>query len=202
MRLPSLRQANAFFAPLKHKTTTFVVEGREANLQLAQFILNLAACLKLRVLVLDTDAFYAANVVLVSETQPEVQKRGVFIRIPTKDLKLEDWLVDSLFTRYELLIVDDLNTLHHLLSSLEARSGSRKLHFIGRTLSYLARSDNRTVILTLYKSVMDSTTRGQSKRSLSKQSDLVISVELHDSSIRFTCDQGRAWAGNLFSVRI
>jgi hypothetical protein len=202
MRLPSPRQANAFFAPLKHKTTTFVVEGREVNLQFAQLILNLASSLKWRVLVLDTDAFYAANIILVSEKQPDFQKRGVFIRIPTKDSKLEDWLVDSLFARCELLILDDLNTLHHLLSALEAKSGSRKLHFIERTLSYLARLDNKTVILTLYKSVMDSTTHGESTRSLSKQSDLVVSVELQDSFVRFTCEEERAWAGNLFSVRI
>lgn len=202
MRLPSPRQANAFFAPLKRKTTTFVVEGREVNLHLAQFLIGLASVLKWRVLVLDTGAFYAANIISVSEKQPDNQKRGVSIRIPTNDLRLEEWLVDSILTKYELLIVDDMNSLHHLLGFLEKRSGGRKLHFIGRTLSYFARSENRTVVLNLYKNVMDSAPLGESSRSLAKYADLVVSVELQDSFIRFRCNQGRAWANNFFSARI
>ncbi len=202
MRLPSPRQANTFFAPLKRKTTTFVVEEREVNLHLAQFIIGLASALNWRVLVLDTDAFYAANIISVSEKQSDNQKRGVFIRIPTNDLRLEEWLVDSILTKYELLIVDDMNSLYHLFGSLGKNSGSRKLHFIGRTLSYFARSENRTVILNLYKNIMDSTPVGESSRSLAKYADLVASVRVQDSFIRFRCNQGRAWSNNFFSARI
>ncbi len=202
MRIPSPRQANAFFAPLKRKTTTFVVEEREVNLRLAQFIIGLASVLKLRVLVLDTDAFYAANIISVSEKQSDNQKEGVFIRIPTNDLRLEECLVDSILTKYELLIVDDMNSLYHLFESLEKSSGSRKLHFIGRTLSYFARSENRTVVLNLYKNIMDSTPLGESSRSLAKYADLVVSVDVQDSFIRFRCNQGRAWSNNFFSARI
>ncbi len=202
MRLPSLQQANAFVAPLKRKTTTFVVEEREANFHLAQFFISLASLLKWRVLVLDTDAFYAANIIALSEKRLADQKRGVLIRIPKNDLRLEEWFVDSLMTEYELLIVDDLNSLLHLLGFFEKKSASRKLHFIGRTLSYFARSSNRTVVSTVYKNVMDSAPSDESSRSLSKQADLVASVELQDSFIRFRCNQGKAWASNLFSVRI
>lgn len=202
MRIPSPRQANTFFAPLKRKTTTFVVEEREVNLRLAQFIIGLASVLKLRVLVLDTDAFYAANIISVSEKQSDNQKGGVFIRIPTNDLRLEEWLVDSIFTKYELLIVDDMNSLYHLFESLQKMSGSRKLHFVGRTLSYFARSENRVVALSLYKNAMDSAPLGESPRSLAKYADLVVSVDYQDSFIRFQCNQGRAWPSNFFSARI
>lgn len=202
MRLASLKQTNSFLAPLKRKTTALVVEDRETNLKLAQFLLSLASLLKWKVLVLDTDAFYTANITKIFEGLPENQRRGVSIRIPNDESGLDEWMVKSVFAEYNLLIVDDMNALHHLLDSLKKRSGSRTLHFIERILSYVARSENRTAILTSYKNIVRSAPREKSRRSLSRQGDLVVSVALHDFFIRFKCDQGRAWTGNAFSVRI
>jgi len=199
MSVPSYRQAKAFLSPLQNKATVFLVDGRESHLLLARFLLNCTCMADQRAVVLDTDAIFASNSKMLASQLNETCLKNIILRIPSRD-PTKTSLADSIFSKYDVLIVDDLNTLYHLLS-MNDYSTIRELTAITRILSYYCRENRKTAFLTVY-SAGESLKKEIGQRSLFRMGDLSISTRTDDSTIRFKCDQGTAWSGNTFSVNL
>jgi hypothetical protein len=198
-RSPSSRQARFFLSPLQKKVTIFAVNGRAAHLRLASFLLGCICSTNRTVLVLDTDAIYASNsrtlASQLSETCLEIPTLRVPVHDPTKTS-----LVTSIFSEYDVLIVDDLNTLYHFLS-MDNRSAVRELTAVAKILSYFCRENGNTVFLTAY-SPDEALRKEIGFRSILRMGDLSISMSMTGSKLNFRCDRGVAWPDNTFSVNL
>jgi hypothetical protein len=198
MSVPSYRQAKAFLAPLQRKVTIFLVEGRESHLILARFLLDCICITDKTATVLDTNTTYASNSVMLASNLGESCLENITLLIPSQG-PTKSALANSIFSTYDVLIVDDLNTLYHLLST-EDRSAIRELTAITKILSYFCRENGKTAFLTAY-SAGESLKREGGQRSLFRMGDLSVSTSV-DDSIRFRCDHGAAWPNNTFSVSL
>ncbi len=197
MSLPSYHQANVFLSPLHRKVTVFLVDGRTSHTLFAQFLLNYICVLNKKLLILDTDAFYASNSNLLVTRLSEECLGRVALTIPAGDT-IQTTLTSSVFSSYEFLIIDDLNTIYHLMST-ENRSAIRELTALTRVLSYFCRENDITVILVAY-SAGEGLKREASKRSLFHMGDVSVSTKVNNDKIQFTCDYGKAWSDNTFSA--
>ncbi len=194
------QQAYSFFAPLKGKTSTFLVEERQTNLSFAKTIASLLAVSGDGCFILDVDAFYSSNADLILAGLPAVAASSILAHVPEPRSRMETEFPVLFRTDSRVILVDNLNSLHHLLSSADARSGSRKLAFAVASLSYLARADKKAVLFSMYR--RDRTMRTGGGRSISGLSDLTISVGTQDSELVMECERGAAWSEGRFSIRI
>jgi hypothetical protein len=195
----SLRQANEFFAPLRQKSTIFIINGRETNISFARFLLGCICVTKKRVLILDMNAFYASNILLLNKKLTENCLGNTIITVPTDDSKLESWLISSTFSKNDLLIIDNLNTVYHLMSINGRRFNIRRLYAITSILSYLAQTNEISIFLTVYRTTSERVKN--TPRSLDQMGETSISVKIHDSTINFQCNTGRAWINGTFSMK-
>jgi hypothetical protein len=124
---------------------------------------------------------------------------NITLWIPSQD-PTKTSLVNSIFSKYDVLIVDDLNTLYHFLS-MDDRSAIRELTAITKILSYFCRENGKTAFLTVY-SAGETLKKEVGQRSLFRIGDFSISTRIDDSTIKFTCDHGTAWPDNTFSVSL
>ena len=199
MSVPSYRQAKAFLSPLQNKVTVFLVDGRASHLLLARFLLNCLCTTDNRSVVLDTDAMFASNSKGLASRLNEHCLENITLWIPSLD-PTKASLVNLIFSKYDVLIVDDLNTLYHLIS-MGDYSAIRELTAMTRILSYFCRENGKTAFLTVY-SAGESLKKVIGQRSLFRMGDISISTRTDDTAIRFTCDHGTAWLNNTFSVSL
>lgn len=192
--------AASFFGPLRGKTSTFVVAGRQANLALAQTVASLLALTGDSSAILDIDALYSSNADSIFGSLPVDAARSTLIHIPQPGSSIEGALPRLFSTDSEVLVIDSLNSLYHLLAQADGSTRSRKLSFAITSLSYLARTDGRAVIFTMYR--RERLTRSGGARPISGLSDLTASVELNGSELTLKCERGSAWPGGRFSIRI
>ena len=124
MSVPTSRQAFAFLAPLRRKTSVFIAQNRRGNLEVARFLLGCLAASRKRTVIFDTSSFYGANIRDLAESLPkDFLQRSVLVT-PQDDQNLEDSITDVLSMKTDAILIDDLNSLHYLLSSNTPKSGT------------------------------------------------------------------------------
>ncbi|MGA2663338.1 MAG: hypothetical protein ABSF83_00135 [Nitrososphaerales archaeon] len=201
MSVPTSGQAFAFLAPLRGKVSVFVVPGRRRNAGVARFLLGCLAASKTRTLILDTSSFYGSNVRALTRSLPVDFLRRSTLVTPRDGEGLEGSMARTLTAGGAgAVLVDDLNALHHLLSSGEQRgAGTHRAFTFLRLLSYSARDGDLLVFGTLYRAA--STAERVAKRSLSMAADLQISTEEDRlGRVSFGCAQIEGWPDRRFSA--
>jgi len=194
----STREAQSFFAPLRGRTATFLLDDRPANLDFARSVIGLLAQTKNTAEIFDLDAFYASNAdhIFRSLGSPTVAT----IRVPEPGAEIEEEFASVFEGNQGVVIVDSLNSFFHLLSQDDGSSRSRKLTFAIAGLAYLARTNSKAVILSMYR--RESFTRWGIGRSISGLSDITASVDARGRELIIRAERGPGWEGGVFSIRI
>ncbi|MDA4113874.1 MAG: hypothetical protein OK474_07495 [Thaumarchaeota archaeon] len=205
MSVPTPRQAFAFLAPLRGRTSVFITPSRRRNSMVAHFLLGCLAASRMRTVIFDTSSFYATNIGALAESLPKDFLQRSTLITPQDDRRLEDSVTDVLEMKAEAILIDDLNALHYLISSdRRGGSGTHQLFTFIRLLSYQARTENLFVFGTVYKTERDSAPERTTRRSLSAAADLQITTTgTTDRSdrISFRCTQTiSGWPDNRFSA--
>ena len=200
MSVPTSSQAFAFLAPLRGKVSVFVVPDRRRNAMVAHFVLGCLAASKTRTLILDTSSFYGSNVRALTRSLPVDFLRRSTLVTPRGGERLEGSMARTLAAgEAEAVLVDELNALHHVLSSGERGDGTHRAFTFLRLLSYGARNGDLLVFGTLYRA--GTAAERVAKRSLSMAADLQISTgEDRAGRISFECAQVENWPGRRFSA--
>lgn len=196
----SAEQARSFLGPLKNKTSVFLVEDRHANSSFARAVMSAVALSGDTLSILDLDALYSSNAdtIFAHVAGEAVKSTRFYIPKPGSSLERE---FPSLFAiDSTAILIDSLNSLNHLLSSPDRGTRSRKLAFTMASLSYLARTNEKAALITMYR--REKPTRVAKGRPISSLSDLTISVEVQDSQLLMKSERGSAWPGGRFSIRI
>jgi len=194
------QQAHSFFGPLKGKTTTFLIDSRQANLLFAKSITSLTAMTACGCAIFDIDALHSSNSDGILSALPASVAGSTRVYVPEPGSRVETELPRLFMAESGILIVDSLNTLYHLFSSSGVSSRSRKLAFAVTSLSYLARTSGKAVLLTMYR--REKTMRTGGGRSISDLSDTTVSVEVTGSGLLMKCKRGTAWPEGKFALRI
>jgi hypothetical protein len=196
----SRQQARLFSDPIVGKTTTFLVDGRQANLEFSSAMVALFAEAGHSCAILDLDAFYASNADRVFSRVTGDAARSTTLMVPAPGADVEGEFSRLFEAGQGVIIVDSLNSFYHLLSLEDGRSRSRKLTFAVAALSNLARNSAKAVIFTMYK--REGFLRTGTGRSISGLSDVTASVEIKDGQAQVKCERGSAWSGRRFSISI
>lgn len=192
-------KARSFFAPLKGKSTTFIVSDRVSGLAFAKSIAALISASGQTCSILDLDAFYASNAdVIFAPRSPDPGKVAIKILGPTT--RFEDEFPRIFSAAPAITIIDTLNTLYHLMSSDEGAYRSRKFSLAVASLSFLARESGGVVMLTMYRREPLGR-RGQGK-TMAGYSDLAVAVQATASEITLLAERGSAWPDGSLSIRI
>lgn len=187
-----------FLESLSGKTTTFLVEGRQANLWFARTVAEAIAREGSSCAVLDLDALYSSNADLVFPG--EGRPGGSTVRVPAPGADVEKELAELFRAQQGVIIIDSLNTLYHLLSAEDGSSRGRRLTFAVASLSYFARTNGKAVFLSMYRRERQG--RSGSDRAISRLSDVTVSASLLGGELTLAAEKGQAWSGGGFSTRI
>ncbi len=193
------RQAQSFFGPLLGRTATFILDGREANLSFARMVMGLLAEMGDSCAVLDLDALYSSNADVVFSSLQETSTDSTLILVPEPGAEIETEFARLFELNQKVVVVDSLNSLYHLVSQEDGTSRSRKLTFAVAGLSYLARTNGKAVILTMYR--REGFIRSGTGRSISSLSDVTASVEVGGDELILRVERGQAWPGGRYSTR-
>lgn len=191
---------NPFFGPLAGMTTTFLLDGRESNLEFAGMLMRFLAQARAPCAILDLDALYSSNSDRLFSPMDSVTARGTVIRVPEPGSDVEADLSILFGHGQGVLIIDSLNSLYHLISLEDGSSRSRKLAFALASLSYHARTNGKAVVLSMYR--REGLYRASTGRSISALSDATARVELRDGALKIRSERGSSWPGGEFSSRI
>jgi hypothetical protein len=199
-----VQRARAFLDPLRGKITTFFVADRLVNLSLSTLILTCVTAAGAACEVVDMDAFYASNSDLLSAALPREGLERVSLYVPKVGTSGDD-LVMKLFDRgqqphKDILILDDLNTLFHLLSSDNSSSAGRKLAFLIALQSFVRRTNRTTALATVYE--REKPIPGRRSKSFSELADTNVSVAHSGDELILKCERGAAWPGGTLSFPI
>jgi hypothetical protein len=195
----SEQRAQSFFDPLMGKTATFILESRQANLEFARTIVALLAKAETPCAVFDLDAFYSSNADLIFKPLTGDVAHSTIIRVPEPGSDVEGEFARLFEVRPPVVIIDSLNSLYHLLSIEDGSARSRKLNFAVASLSYLARTNAKAVVLAMYR--REGLQGSGSGRSISSLSDVTASVDVKGAELQFRCERGLAWAGGRLTIR-
>jgi hypothetical protein len=192
------RAARSFFAPLRGRTTTFLLEDRRANLDFARSVICLLAQTPAAVEILDLDAFYASNADCIF--RPLCSPTTAILRVPEPGADIEEDFAAMFESNQGVIIVDSLNSFFHLVSQGDGSARSRKLNFAIAGLTYFARTNARAVILSMYR--REGFARWGTGRSISGLSDITASVGTNGRELLIRAERGPGWEGGVFSIRI
>jgi len=191
-------EAESFFAPLRGKTATFLLEDRQANLDFARTVIGLLAQTHDAVEILDLDAFYASNADRIFQSLGS--PTGVTLRVPEPGADVEEEFAAIFDGGQGVVIIDSLNSFYHLISQEDGSSRSRKLNFAIAALAYFTRTNAKAVLLTMYK--REGFTRWGTGRSISGLSDITASVDTRGHTLHVRVERGPGWREGVFSTRI
>jgi len=194
------QHAQSFLAPITGRTTTFLIESRQANLSFARVFMGLLVQAETACAVVDLDAFYSSNsdLIFLSPGSPFAEQAIISVPAPGANLERE---FSSLFeVEQRVVVIDSLNTLYHLISQEDGSSRSRKLAFAIASLSYLARTNEKAVILSMYR--REGFSRGGTGRSISSLTDGTVSVDIRGQEMILRNERGTGWPGGRLSIRI
>ena len=181
------------------RTTTFVLESRKDNLEFARTIVALLAKAETPCAVFDLDAFYSSNADRIFKPLAGDTAHYTVIRVPEPGSDVEGEFARLFEVQPPVLIIDSLNSLYHLLSVEDGSARSRKVNFAVASLSFLARTNAKAVVLTMYR--REGLQGSGSGRSISTLSDVTATVEVRGPELHFVCERGTAWAGGTLSIR-
>ena len=193
-------EPDSFLGPLSGKTTTFLFGDRQDNLSFARVTVGLLARARTSCAILDLDAFYSSNSDRIFSSVDAAAARSMVIRVPAPGSDIEREFSTLFGVPQRVLIIDSLNTLYHLVSMEDGSSRGRKLTFALAGLSYLARTNGKAVMLTMYR--REGFYRSGTGRSISTLSDGTASVTVNHGEVAMTAERGTAWPGGAFSSRI
>jgi hypothetical protein len=193
-------EPQSFFGPLMGKTTTFMLEGRQANLAFARMMAGFLAQTRSPCAILDLDAFYSSNSDLILSSMDADTAASTIIRVPEPGSDVEIELATLFEAQHRVIIIDSLNSLYHLVSLEDGSSRGRKLTFALASLSYLARTNGKAVILSMYR--REGLFRARSGRSISNLSDATALVDVRERELKIRSERGPAWPGGVFFSRI
>ena len=194
-----IEQMRAFLNPLRGKITTFFVTDRATNLSLGRLILSSVAVDGDSTAIMDTDAFYASNSARLAENFSQQNLERFRLYVPETGASSED-VVMMLFKQNKscsVSIIDNLNTLFHLLSSDNPNSAGRKLYFLTAMESFLGHMNNTTVLITVYE--REKPIQEKRLKSFSDLGEISIHVSRSDGQLSLKCERGAAWPGNTLS---
>jgi len=191
-------EAESFFAPLRGRTATFLLEDRQANLDFARTVIGLLAQTQDVVEVFDLDAFYASNADRIFKSLGS--PAAVTLRVPEPGADIEEEFAATFDGDQVIVIIDSLNSFYHLISQEDGSSRGRKLNFAIAALAYFTRTNAKAVLLTMYK--REGFTRWGTGRSISGLSDITASVDTRGHVLHVRVDRGPGWEDGVFSTRI
>lgn len=193
----SERNARSFFGPLLGQSATFLVDRRQDNLDFARAIAGLGALESGGCTILDLDGLYSSNAGAIFSN---AQGDRVTLRIPPPgtDIDLE---FSRLFSAPEkIVVIDSLNTFYHLLSAEDGRSRGRKFAFSVASLSYLAKTNDIAVMMTMYR--RETFGRSRTSRSISNLSDVTASVDVVGAGLTIRTERGTTWPEDRYSIPV
>jgi len=192
-------QARAFLDPLAGRTTTFLLEGRQDNIEFAKVLVGLLDAQGSACAVFDLDALYSSNSdVIFGSRGSQVTARST-IRVPEPGANLEEEFSALFEAEQGAIVIDSLNSLYHLISGDDGGSRSRKLAFATAGLSYFARANGRAVIVSMYR--RENPSRGGTGKSISSLTDGTASVNRAGGGLSFRNERGVGWPQGRFSIR-
>jgi hypothetical protein len=190
-----------FTFPCYGHTTTFLLEAKKTNLAFARAILHHLSLNGHQCKVLDIDALYSSNSDYVFGPLSERQARAVEILVPDPESDLESSITGLLASRSgKTIIIDSLNSLYHLISTGGSSLRGRKLAFIMACFSYIARTESKAVLTTMYQ--RERTTHFSGRRQISDLSDHTVFAELRGNALTLKYDRGYSRPGDIFSLPI
>ena len=190
---------SSFFAPLMGRTTTFLAESREVNLALASVLMGQIAASGCTCAILDLDALYSCNSGRIFRSVGKEALDGIVTRVPQPGTDLEAEIAGLFAVQQDIVIVDSLNSLYHMLAQEDASSRGRKLAFAISGLSYFARTNAKSVILSMYR--REGLLRGAQSRPISGLTDNTVTVEPKGPEMIFLNERGQRWPEGRFSIR-
>jgi hypothetical protein len=196
----SRQQAQLFLNSLTGKTTTFLLEDREANLEFARTTMGILSQTGDSSAIIDLDAFYSSNSDRIFRLLEKSIAETTTIRVPEPGADIEKEFSTLFDVTQKVIIIDSLNSLYHLISLEDGSSRSRKLTFAITSLSYLARINSKAALLTMYR--REGFTRRGTGRAISSLSDATVTVDVRGQALTLRIDRGSVWPGRVFSIRI
>ena len=193
-------QAHAFLTPLMGKTTTFIVEDRQANLHFAETVMALLERAGEACAIIDLDALYTSNSDRIFSRLDSTTPKATSIRVPEPGVDIETEFSTLFEVQQKVVIIDSLNSFHHLLALEDRTSRSRKLSFAIASLSYFARANDRAAILTMYR--REGLAHGGTGRSISAMSDATASARVTGGALIVRSERGPIWPSGGLSIRI
>jgi len=194
-------QENQFIRPLRGHTVTLLVGGRPTNFVLARSLLSNLTRSGIPCTVLDIDAFYSSNSDYVTESLTGEEASLIEFLVPDPDSDLESDIGNLLGSGSDrVLIVDSLNSLYHLMSTGKHNAKNRSLAFVIALLSFVAKTESRAVLFTMYRRERRNSF-GRAK-SISDLSDLAVAVSQKGRALSLKCERGSAWPAGDFAIPI
>src|SRR5712691_3341525 len=202
MSLPTQREAEAFLTPLRSRSTVFLVDNRATDLLFSRFLLGCLVRTRNEALVADINAFYGSNARRVAPESDALQ--NISLSLPPPSFAVEPWIIDFLIGAVDaaVVILDDLNTLYHLLSFDGSKRAGNRMSFLMALTSFLARTRRQTIISKVDARNRPIQNSRRGARSLDRLGDLRVSVEYQANELTFTSKNGRGWRDGTFSVRV
>lgn len=194
MSIPTKEQADSFLAPLRGNVTVLLLHDVEAKVPISRFLLRCASLHSLQTTVLDTDAFYCANIDRLDGSV--ATKDGELMLLSEGDLEVGS-LLPLLSSRRQLLIVDDLNSLHSLASDALR---SQQLSILFKLLSHNARMNGSWVVATRYGAELTRRGGETKRRSIAALGDLLVEAEVRSGSVRLIADLKDYWPDGEYSL--
>jgi hypothetical protein len=192
------RQGGLVLGTLMGRTATFVMDGREANIRFAQALMKSVAEADMSSIVLDFDAFYSSNADIIFTGLPK-NPVDCFIRVPAPGADAEAEFSALFEAEQQVIIIDSLNSLYHLISEGNGSARGRKMTFALASLSQLARVNHRPVILSMYR--REGFARSGKGRPISSLSDITASVAVREGRVEIRAERGPA-SPRVFPSRI
>jgi len=194
-----IEQMRAFLNPLRSRVTTFFVDDRATNRFLATLMLSSVAVDGDSAIIVDTDAFYTSNSIRLAESLSQQELERFRLYVPETGASGEDVAMELFRVNesHSISIIDNLNTLFHLLSSDNPSSAGRKLSFLMALESFSGRVNNATVLITVYE--REKPIRTRHPTSFSELGEISIRVRCSNGQLSLKCERGKAWPDNTLS---
>jgi hypothetical protein len=188
-----------FINPLSGYTTTFLVKERRTNLTFARSVLPILVWKRRPCAILDIDALYSSNSDYIFELLSEEEARSIEIVVPRPGSDTTAEIADLLGSSPdETLIIDSLNSLYHLLSTNGRSSKNRNLAFVLALLSFIARTERKTVFFTMYQRKKNANLRRE--KPISHLSDFTVVVSAMKEALSLKCERGLVWPGGALVI--
>lgn len=193
------QETQPFLEPLVGGTTTFLIEGRAANLEFARSIMWSVVRDGNTCAIFDLDAMYSSNSDRIF-SQLGAAASSALITVPRPGSSIQEETSRLFGASQRVIIIDSLNTLYHLMTLEDGNSRSRSIAFTVEALSYLARTNGKAVIFTMYRRM--GFPHRDTGRPIASLANSTASVGIRGKELKLTKERGTLWPGGVWSIRI